>query len=170
MRGHPKDPEAAESGGKQRSPCSCRVPLGGSAPPRSGGRMLGKMLPLCSAVWERGFLGLELPAPFISSREKQGCKRDIFTSSLPTGGGEGGSLLGMTRKQSSPCCSKEGRGGAWMMLLGPAGFSPASPASPCAQGGFAIPAATTCDFPARYLILLDIPVAAAPVMNTQTGN
>lgn len=43
-------------------------------------------------------------------------------------------------------------------------------ASPRTQGGFAICAATTCDFPALSLILLDIPVAAASVMNIQTGN
>lgn len=45
--------------------------------------MLCKMLPLCREVWEWGFLGLEHPAPFISTRAKQGCHQDTLTSSLP---------------------------------------------------------------------------------------
>lgn len=50
-------------------------PPGGSTPSPArgaGGRMLGKMLPLCSEVWERGFLGLEQPGPIYQHPSKTG--------------------------------------------------------------------------------------------------
>lgn len=58
-------------------PLFLRWPLRGPAPSPAQQARSAKMLPLCSQLWERRFLGSEHPAPFINTREKTGLQPNL---------------------------------------------------------------------------------------------
>lgn len=163
MQGHRKDPEAAEPRGDSEALVPPLPPRGTSLLDRATGRGGGCSAKCClyAVSSGNGDLWGRSTRPHLSAG-LQPRPLNQFTASL----GVFPSWEHPVLPQGEVMWSTHDALRSSRLLL----QQEPSTASPHARGGFAICAATTCDFPALSLILLDIPVAAASIMNIQTGN